>query len=248
MKLITSTQHTIVKHLVKLREKREYRSACRSALLPGIKLIKELSGAHRFKTVLIETGYSVDFPIQAEQIFYVNAAIMKKATGLNQPEPLAAEIALPLEQDVSKIKQLLVLDGISDPGNMGTLLRTALALGWQGVLITPGSTDPFNEKALRSAKGATFKIPIQCASSWSEVETFFASSPHFLIAADVRGEPMEQMRIQTPIALALGNEASGLSAYIKERARPICIPMEQSMESLNVASAGAILMQFLKGR
>ncbi len=271
MKEIESIQHPIVKHLVKLREKRDYRAQCHSALISGKKLIKELSVDHRFKTVLIEKDHVSDwgiyrdnlknrefekpscqipdssgcFGINAQQVFVVNSSIMKKVTGLIQPEPIAAEIDLPQEQDLSTKQYLLILDGISDPGNMGTLLRTALALGWQGVLITPGSTDPFNEKAIRAAKGATFKIPLRQASL-EEIEALLASTHHTILAADAQGTPMNELTISGPIALALGNEANGLSDSIKRKALPIAIPMEKEMESLNVASAGAILMNFLK--
>jgi TrmH family RNA methyltransferase len=245
MKEIESIQHPIVKHLVKLREKRDYRAQCHSALISGKKLIKELSVEHRFKTVLIERDYVSDWDITGQQVFVVNSSIMKKVTGLIQPEPIAAEIDLPQEQDLSTKHYLLILDGISDPGNMGTLLRTALALGWQGVLITPGSTDPFNEKAIRAARGATFKIPLRQASL-EEIEALLASTHHTILAADAQGTPMDELAIAGPIALALGNEANGLSDSIKRKARPIAIPMEKGMESLNVASAGAILMNFLK--
>jgi RNA methyltransferase, TrmH family len=247
MKELQSIQNPIIKHLVKLREKKDYRLQCNSAILSGIKIIKELSSNYRYKTVLIEKGFTPPFPINAEQIFIVNEPIMKKVTGLVQSEPLAAEIALPKEQDLSKKQYLLILDGISDPGNMGTLLRTAVAFGWQGVLITPGSTDPFNEKALRAAKGATFKIPLKTAS-FDELENFLASTSYTFLAADSQGTPMDEISIRTPIALALGNEATGLSAPIKRFAKTVAIPIEKQMESLNVACAGAILMQFLVKR
>src|SRR5689334_1737422 len=124
MQHIQSTQHPLVKHLVKLREKRAYREECRTALISGIKLIKELSADHCFKTVVIEEGYTLDFPLRAERLFTASASVLKKATGLVQPEPLAAEIEIPEEQNINSARYLLILDGISDPGNMGTLLRT----------------------------------------------------------------------------------------------------------------------------
>lgn len=247
LKEITSLQHPIVKHLVKLREKKEYRSQCQTVLITGIKLLHELSFTHRFKTLLIEKNYILPFHIDAEEQWIVSSSILKKVTALVQPEPLAAEIALPAEKDLSQKRYLLILDGISDPGNMGTLLRTAIALGWEGVWITPGSTDPFNEKVLRAAKGATFKIPFKIGS-WEELGRLFQSARWTLLAADVEGEPMETITATPPLALALGNEAKGLSAYIKNQARHITILMENEMESLNVACAGAILMHFLRKR
>lgn len=247
LKEISSLQHPIVKHLVKLRDKKEYRSHCQTVLISGVKLIHELSLTHRFKTVLIEKNYKPLFRIESEDKRIVTAAILKKVTGLAQPEPIAAEIALPEEKDLSHKRYLLILDGISDPGNMGTLLRTALALGWEGVWITPGSTDPFNEKALRAAKGATFKIPLSMGS-WEKLEQLFHNEKWTILAADVDGKTMSGVTAKPPLALALGNEASGLSAYIKSHAHQIAIPMENDTESLNVACAGAILMHYLRTR
>lgn len=245
MKHIQSLQHNIVKHLVKLRENREYRSQCRTVLISGIKLIKELASMHRFKTVFVIQDSPLNFAIDTEQTYIITPSIMKKITGLPKPECIAAEIAIPEEHHINNVSYLLILDGISDPGNMGTLLRTALALGWEGVLITPNSADPFNDKALRAAKGATFKLPLHHAS-FEEIEHLLTSSQYSVLAADMHGTPMHHTSIRPPIALVLGNEAHGLSPSIHNRAHCIAIPMKKEMESLNVACAGAILMQFLR--
>jgi TrmH family RNA methyltransferase len=245
MKEIQSTQHPLVKHFVKLREKKEYRSQCQTATVSGIKLIKELACVHRFKTVLLEKNSYGGFPVNADQLFMVSSEILKKVTGLVHPEPIAAEIALPQLQPCSPVDRILILDGISDPGNMGTLLRTAAALGWQAAWITPKSTDPFNDKALRAAKGATFKLPLTCASE-EEILTFLSTAKHTLFAADMQGTPLEEIPASGPIALVLGSESHGVSEWIKKSARSIAIPMDHVMESLNVASAGAILMHHFK--
>lgn len=220
---------------------------CKAALLSGITLIKELSSTYRFQVVCLEEHYTPPFSFSAEATYRVTPAVLKKITGVLHPEPIAAQIALPENAQLADKRYLLILDGVADPGNMGTLLRTALALGWQGALITPGSTDPFNEKALRAAKGATFKLPLQQAS-WQEVDTLLNTERWMLLAATINAEPMYSVKITTPVALALGNETHGLSERIKMRAQAVSIPMHQSMSSLNVACAGAILMQFLAHR
>lgn len=245
IKMITSLQHPLVKHLVKLREKKEYRKQCKTALISGIKLIKDLSFSHRFKTVFIEEHYTPDFVVDAECTFTVSSAILKKSTALVHPEPIAAEISLPPPAILNDAEHLLILDGISDPGNMGTLLRTALALGYSAVAITPTSSDPFNDKALRAAKGATFKLPIAQLSG-EEINALLRSNRWNVYFADAKGQPMHEIESVPPIALVLGNESHGVSAEIKRQAKSIAIPMKHEMESLNVACAGAILMQFLK--
>ena len=85
---------------------------------------------------------------------------MKKISGMQTPEGLVVEIEMPKPAPLEGLKYLLALDGVSDPGNVGALLRTALALGWQGIFILDESCDPFNDKALRSARGATFRLPL----------------------------------------------------------------------------------------
>lgn len=240
---ISSPQHPLVKHLVKLREDRHYRYKCQRVLLSGTKLIKELSTQFHFKTLFVQHG--TEFSANADQLFYTTPQILKKVTGLENPEPIAAEIEMPLPQDLSSSNFLLVLDGVSDPGNLGTLLRTAKALGWDGAFLTTGSTDPFNEKAIRAAKGATFTLPWR-TGTWEELTAFLQSRGMTLLAADASGEDLAVCISTPPLALALGNEAHGLNALLKEAAKRIAIPMRGRMESLNVATAGAIFMYELK--
>lgn len=243
VKEITSLQHPLVKHLVKLRQDRDYRYTCKRVLLSGIKLIQELSSQFPLRTLFIEHGAKPSTP--CDQLYYTTESILKKITGLENPEPIAAEIEMPLAADLSAVNFLLVLDGISDPGNLGTLLRTAKALGWEGVFLTSRSTDPFNEKALRAAKGATFTLPWK-SGTLEELSTFLQKKNMPLFAADTCGKDIATCTTAAPLALALGNEAHGLSSQLKQMAKPIAIPMENRMESLNVATAGAILMYTLK--
>ena len=244
-KEITSLQHPRVKHLVKLRQGSDYRQECNRVLLSGRKLIKELSSSIRIRTLFLESGTIPS--IEAEEIFFVTPEILKKVTGLENPEPIAAEIDMLNTQDLSSANFLLVLDGISDPGNLGTLLRTACALGWDGVFLTRGSTDPYNEKALRAAKGATFTLPWKCGTR-EELSALLQSRAMTVLAADTSGTDLHLCKISPPLALILGNESHGISPELKNSAQSIAIPLMGRMESLNVASAGAILMYDLKER
>jgi TrmH family RNA methyltransferase len=238
---ITSLQHAYVKHLVKLRENRDYRYRSQSVVVCGLKLIKELSSKFHFSSLLLEEGFHLSFTVEAENLYHVTPQIIKKISGLEQPEPIAAEIEMPKVQDLSSANFLLILDGISDPGNLGTLLRNALGLGWDGVFLTSGSADPFNDKALRAAKGATFMIPWK-SGPLEELKILLRKKNRKLYAADMHGKDLSNFQFSPPLALALGNEAHGLTSEIEESAEMIAIPMQGRMESLNVASAGAIMM------
>jgi TrmH family RNA methyltransferase len=134
-----------------------------------------------------------------------------------------------------------VLDRISDPGNLGTLLRTALALGWEGAFLTPHSADPFNDKAIRASKGACFFLPLQ-EGSYEELEELLKENQITAYVADLKGTSLPNLKVKHPLALILGNESLGPSAWAKQHGSAISIPMKKDVESLNVASAGAILM------
>jgi len=217
-----------------------------TALISGIKLVSELSVNHTFNTVLLIKGYPAPTELRAEQIVIVTEEIMKKVTSLKEPEPLAAEIRLPPLFDLTSCQSLLILDQIADPGNLGNILRTALALGWEGVFLTSGAADPFNDKALRAAKGATFKLKI-CQGSYEKLFCLIKNSSLSLMIADAKGESIDSMILKPPFALVLGNESHGVHPDLKQIGSTIGIPMTDEMESLNVSSAGAILMFYLKG-
>lgn len=244
-KEITSLQHPIVKHLVKLRMEKEERTLSKTVLVMGKKIIQELSGKSPFKTLLIEQGYQKDPRLEAEEIYIVSKEILKKITGIPSPEPIAAVVPLPPSANLNGKKFILALDSINDPGNLGTLLRTALALNWEGVFILDGSVDPFNDKALRSAKGATFQLPLSFGNKEDLKQLVLKNKLHVYLA-DMEGIPLEQASVKSPLLLLLGSESHGVQPALKEHFEKISIPMSPKMESLNVSIAGAILMYNLK--
>lgn len=235
-KRISSLQHPSVQHWADLVKKRSYREEVRSVLVSGEKLVRELARYVPLKTLI--TSFEED-ALPAEERFLVTEGILKKITGLGTPDGYAAVVPLPPSQDLSSLRYLLILDQIADPGNLGTLLRTAYALGWEGIVATPGTVDFFNDKALRAAKGATFRLPLSCATpeeiiSWGKT----------IYVADVEGKPLAQSAFQPPLALVLSNEARGPKHWV--HGQKIHIPMSQDAESLNVASAGAILLYAMR--
>ncbi len=240
-KEIKSLQHPIVKHLVLLRNERSYRYEQQSVLIVGKRVIKELRKETTFKTLILEEGYADPSSFNAKEVFFVTKEILKKITGLQNPEGIAAEIQMPVEGSLEGKNHLIVLDGVSDPGNLGTLLRTALALGWDGAYITENSVDPFNDKALRAAKGATFHLPL-IQGSWENLHALIEKHGYTVFIADKNGTTLKNTKPQKPLMLVLGNETRGANVKAKKNYTSVSIPMHPSMESLNVASAGAILM------
>ncbi len=236
---ITSLQHPLVKRLVKIRLDKEARLAEQSVLIVGIKLVEEIARDLPLKTLITDKPYP---HLQAKEVFEATLEILKKITGLTTPEGVAAEVDLPKNADLHTARYVLALDNVSDPGNVGTLLRTALALGWEGAFLLPGTADPFNEKALRAAKGATFRLPL-AQGTMEEFKKVCAGKKIFV--ADLVGSAPQPT--SAPIVLILGSETHGPSQELKKIGTPISIPMPGAMESLNVAIAGAILMYNMKG-
>jgi RNA methyltransferase, TrmH family len=237
---ITSLQHPLVKHLVKLRSDNDYRNEHQTLVLEGGKPIKEV--ANHIKKLIISESSPHFEEISAPEKIIVSEAVMKKISGMSSPEGVVAEINMPLYEDYHKWNYILVLDGINDPGNLGTLLRTALAFGWDGVFLLPNCCDPYNEKTIRAARGAHFKLPLAKgqAEDLEKLKCFQA------LVADLHGEDPQKLPLEGKRLLVLGNEAQGPGPLVRKFCRPVSLPMMGEMESLNVAVAGGILLYLLR--
>jgi TrmH family RNA methyltransferase len=142
---------------------------------------------------------------------------------------------------------VLVLDGVQDPGNVGTIVRSAAALGAVATLAMPGTVDLWNAKVVRSGMGAHFRH-LSFSSTWAELDTFCASASAPLWAADAKGSDVKGA-VPERVVLVVGNEGAGLSAEAKSRAdRLVAIPIATDVESLNVAVATGILLSVLGPR
>lgn len=247
IKRITSTNHPLVKHLVKLRQNRDYRYEHQSLVVEGIKPIEELARHVRFKLIVTYNEAMIPLGTEVDEVLIVNDSVMKKISTMQSPEGLVAEIPMPTPASLKGMKHILALDGVNDPGNVGTMLRSALALGWQGVFILNDSCDPFNDKALRAARGATFRLPL----SWGSFEDLKALVHHNQLTplvADIEGKDLAKIPGDLPVLLVMGNEAHGPSQEIKDFCDAISIEMPGSMESLNVSIAAGIMMYTLRPR
>ncbi len=137
---------------------------------------------------------------------------------------------------------VLALDGVQDPGNVGTLARTALGLGARGLVALPGTAELTNPKVLRSAMGATFRFPCVSASIAAFAEWASAQDVRTWVAA-ADGEPVRGASRPDRLALVVGNEGAGVSDTLRgSAARAVAIPLKDGAESLNVAAAAAILL------
>lgn len=242
---ISRMDHPLVKHFVKLRTKREYRLQKHSIVVSGIKVLKEYCKDQSFQYLIVKENASVDEDLVFDEKLVVHERLMKKITGLEEPEDFAAVLELPKEQSMKNCSSVLVLDQINDPGNLGTLLRTALAFSWEGVFLSPNCVDLFNEKVLRAARGAHFKLAFQMGS-WQDLEQLIKQANFLPLLADVEGTSPKAFSSQKKTMLIVSNEAKGPSSQARALAKKkISLEMSSDCESLNVAIAGGILMYLL---
>lgn len=242
---VTSAQNDFVKHLVRLRQNSDYRYNCQSVIVEGLKPIKELLTHMQPKNMVALDAHLVPANVPKEAVTLVTEAIMHKISGMLSPEGLLAEFPMPHFASLDGMRRIIALDAVQEPGNLGSIMRSALALGWEGVFLIGENCDPYNEKALRAARGATFRLP-HIQGSWSQLKELIHKNGLLALQADLAGKKPQDIDTNSPILLMLSNEAHGASLAGEQLCQKLTIPLCGDMESLNVAAAGAILMYLLK--
>jgi TrmH family RNA methyltransferase len=142
---------------------------------------------------------------------------------------------------------VLLLAGVGDPGNAGTLVRSADAFGAAGVLAARGGVDPFSPKVVRAAMGSLFRLPVALVSA-ADVLDAATTSARPIVAADLDGEPLWQANLPANAILAVGNERHGVGAFLPRWDRAVRIEQGGQAESLNAAVAGSILLYVVSRR
>lgn len=176
----------------------------------------------------------------------VNDAEFRSAAETDSPQGVLAIASIPVRSldQLSGMSpfRMLVLDALQDPGNVGSILRTAAALNADATVALPGTVDLWNAKVVRSAMGAHFNHMAFHAAA-DEVFEFLEAEAIPLWAADAGGSPIESMSAPERLALAVGNEGAGLSSSVRGRASAtVSLPIISSVESLNAAVATGILL------
>ena len=151
---------------------------------------------------------------------------------------MLAVCALAYERTICADKNYVLLDALQDPGNAGTIIRTAAAFGYNGVIITSGCVDPFSPKVVRATMGAIFQCSIVLLDDLSVLKE------HCVIAADLEGQDIASLQLNTPYILAIGSEARGLSLELRPWiSQTVNIPLHnRNVNSLNAAVAAGIAM------
>ncbi|MGC8837009.1 MAG: TrmH family RNA methyltransferase [Anaerolineae bacterium] len=180
-------------------------------------------------------------PGARERVFPASDAVLQSLSDTVTPQGIVAAVPFP-QPPPGPPGLLLMLDRLRDPGNLGTVLRTALAAGVEEVWLSLGTVDPYNPKAVRAAMGAHFRLPLRPRVRWDEVHMRAFGRPIWLATAH-GGTPYDRVDWRTPCILIVGGEAEGASPEAEALATGrVHIPMEEGVESLNVAVAAAVLL------
>lgn len=174
----------------------------------------------------------------------VTPDVMQRVAATENPQGIIAVAARPDKSfpDDAKIGRLLVIDRVQDPGNMGTIIRTAAAVSVEGIVISKDSVDPANPKAIRASAGAFFALPIKQSMDTKEINALLRKMGLTSVAADANGEVDAFSYDWTrPHALIVGNEAHGVDEDIDVDVR-VALPMPGRVESLNAAVATTVLL------
>ena len=197
-------------------------------------------GADRAFAPLVGRLRDLDIPVEE-----LKEGVLERIGDTVTPQPVLAVVSMPQAglDDVAADGLVLVAVTVRDPGNAGTLLRSAEAAGVAGVLFSGNSVDPYAPKVVRSSGGAVFGIPVVEANDPVKVlDALGRGGRRRLAAVAAGGEHLERADLTGPVAIVLGNEASGLpadlAAHLDGR---VTIPVEPPAESLNVGMAGTVL-------
>lgn len=249
--MITSSRNPKIQQVRLLQSRPKERREARRFVVEGVRLAEEALAAGweadlvLYSPQLGERGMQVveGFAGRGVEVEEVDPEILRLASDTQTPQGLLAVlhmIELPLPENLSF---LFIPDGVRDPGNLGTMLRTAAAAGVEAVCLPPGTTDPYAPKVVRSAMGAHFRLPL-CLASWEQIAALVDEAGLHLYLADVSaGEPYYRADLRSPLALVIGGEAEGAGSQAQAHARTrLHIPMPGGVESLNAAVAAAILL------
>lgn len=248
--MITSNQNSKIKLVRALLGRAKERREAGLFVIEGVRLFEEAVNSNweikfvLYDETLSERGKSKVESLKSKNIEVeeVSASVMKSISETENPQGILAVLKFSQLPITNKLNFVLIPDQVRDPGNLGTLLRSAIATGVQAVLLPPETTDAFAPKVLRSGMGAHFKLPIQ-EMSWEEIQEVVKLKGLNVFVADMDGTSCWEIDLQKPTALIIGSEAEGASESARKLANgKISIPMSGEIESLNAGVAGSVLM------
>jgi len=249
--MITSASNPKVK-LVRALSERRGREQQGSCLVEGVRLIEDAMRAGStpaliFFVAAAQASARAATLLAAAQAGHVprwevSAEVFASLSDTETSQGVIAVVPIPQLPLPADPPLILILDQVRDPGNLGTILRSAAAAGAGCALLTAGCADPWSPKVLRAGMGAHFRLPLRAGLSWAEIAAQVVGRPLWL--ADAHGEVVyDQVDWTRPCALVIGGETSGISAEARALGGiTVAIPMAGEVESLNAAMAATVLL------
>lgn len=249
--MITSTSNEQIKNIIQLKEKSKVRKQKKQYVVEGLKMFSEVP-KEDLRSVYVSEHFlkENEGKLQGVNFQTVSDSVFKKISDTVTPQGVLAVVAQKentLDEILNNRRKnkscIVVLDRLQDPGNLGTILRTAEGAGVSGIVMSSDCADIYNPKVIRSTMGSIFRVPFAVVDDLPAAVERIREKGITTYAAHLQGEDYNKGVFEKDIALLIGNEAAGLSKEVSEKADQwIKIPMEGKVESLNAAVAAAILM------
>ena len=240
---LTSRQNPLFIHLHKLQTSRSYRAETRQFCADGVKLLDEAVRWHPgLRTVIACDGLELPALPAGVRLVRVPERLMQSISSMRAPQGVIFLCDQPEEKSLCVVPGSLILDGIQDPGNLGTILRTADALDVP-VILSDGCADPYGEKTVRASMGAVLRTTPQSATT-EQILSYCAENavPLAATALSTRAEDLRRIDLRD-YAVVIGSEGQGVrQAFIESAQKELIIPMQERCESLNAAVASAIVL------
>lgn len=260
MQIITSKENEVVKSIKKLKEKK-YREESKKFIVEGIKMVEEAmqEKANIDKIVICEDCNQEDYyhrldiyEMAKNEIITVSQKIFKELTNVEKPQGILAVIHKP-EPKVLQYKEdmIIALDGVQDPGNLGTILRTIDSVGLTQVILSEKTADPYNPKVVRSTMGAIYRINMVQTENLVNTLKQAKKNQYKIIATALEKDSKSLYNVPLKEkVIVIGNEANGVSKEVLQIAdEKMTIPMLGKTESLNAAVAtGVILYEYARNK
>ena len=239
----SSKQNAIIKEIASLKDKK-YRNKLCLYIAEGVKMVNEaIEAGVSIKQVVVTSDVLPLIKKGDYQIVEVTNDVFSYLSDETTPQGALAVINIASKEVCAPKGNSLILDGVSDPGNMGTIIRTANAFGFNDIYLI-NCVDPYSNKAVRASMSGIYFVNVYK----TDLETTLKALEGVeIIVADMGGENLDNFTLDKKLCIAVGNEANGVSDAVKSVANKIVgIPMSANSESLNVAVASAIMMYKLK--
>lgn len=255
LEIVTSASNRLVK-LARLLSTRHGREKHSAFVVEGVRAVDEALAANVVQAILVDQAQadksSLKGLMQGASKLKAECAVVDTKLFSTLAETKTPQGALAIARDISislgtaldkRPRFIVVADSLQDPGNLGTLIRLADAVGAEAFVATKGSVDMFNPKVVRASMGSLFHVSLVRDVESLTVLSYLRKRGYAIIAADVRGQVDHfDCQYQWPLAVVFGNEGAGLSAAWTESAQLVRIPMPGRAESLNVGVAAGVLL------